>query len=337
MFAELAKQRGIPYAFTYHSPAWTCRRETMLLYGQNACDGEVRAWRCSACQSEERLGLGTLAGHAATAASVLGGWATLPLGTTSLRRRLAFFYDTRRYRRVLRRFLAECDLVISCCDWSGPVLQRNGARNESIIHSPQGVPEAIASALRDKSKSTAAAASEEFVVGCVGRVVEIKGVHILMEGFSKVKADEARLRIVGWDPDHTDLPYARKLRKMADLDPRIELVPKKSFTDTMAEYRRLSLLAIPSVWMETGPLTLLEALALDVPVYGSNRIGQLNLLREQGRIVEPNTPAAWQVALTDALAQWRQGLWSKNKVTSPIRTMKDVVTEMAKSYRRIIP
>ena len=32
--AKLAKQRGIPYAFTYHSPAWTCRRETMLLYGK---------------------------------------------------------------------------------------------------------------------------------------------------------------------------------------------------------------------------------------------------------------------------------------------------------------
>ena len=29
--AKLAKKHGIPYAFTYHSPAWTCRRETMLL------------------------------------------------------------------------------------------------------------------------------------------------------------------------------------------------------------------------------------------------------------------------------------------------------------------
>ena len=72
--ARLARRREIRYAFTYHSPAWTCRRETMLLYGKEPCDGEVRAWRCSACQSQERLGMGPLAGHAATAVSMGLGW-----------------------------------------------------------------------------------------------------------------------------------------------------------------------------------------------------------------------------------------------------------------------
>lgn len=106
--AKLARQRKIPYAFTYHSPAWTCRRETMLLYGKNPCDGEVRAWRCSSCQSEERLGKGRLAGHVATAVSLAGGWVTLPLGATSLRRRSAFYYDTLHRGDELRNFLAHC-------------------------------------------------------------------------------------------------------------------------------------------------------------------------------------------------------------------------------------
>ncbi len=350
--AKLAKQRGIPYAFTYHSPAWTCRRETMLLYGKEPCDGEVRAWRCSACQSEERLGIGTLAGHVATAISLALGWAALPLGRTSLRRRTAFYYDSLRYARVLRSFLSECDLVVSCCDWSGPVLRRNGARENSMVHCPQGVPNAVADALRTKSDLGPRTSDlrPQFVVGYVGRVVEVKGVHILMEGFSRMEGEEARLRIVGWDPDHADLPYARRLQQLAQADSRIELVPKKSFADTLAEYQRLSLLAVPSVWMETGPLTLLEALALGVPVYGSNRIGQLNLLREYGRIVEPNTPAGWLSALTDTLAQWRQGARSegskaesrKQKVESrnegavlPLRTMTDVSKEMATCYRGI--
>ncbi len=363
LFARLGKQRGIRYAFTYHSPAWTCRNNTLLLRGGEICDGEVRAWRCSACQSGERLGMGMLAGHAAAAVSLVAGWAALPAGNTSFRRRSAFFYDTSRYRRVLRSFLAECNLVVSCCDWSGPVLRINGAREESIFHCPQGVPNAVADALRQESiiisKPRSSRGNEaqilgqsepphvgsynldrtstgkEFVVGFVGRAVEIKGPHILMEGFSKMKADEARLRIVGWDTDHTDLPYARRLQQLAQADSRIELVPKKSFSDTLAEYQRLSLLAIPSVWMETGPLTLLEALALGVPVYGSNRLGQLNLLREHGRIVEPNTPAAWHAALTDALALWKQGAWSKKRTSSPLRTMADVAAEMAKCYRGI--
>jgi glycosyltransferase involved in cell wall biosynthesis len=292
-----------------------------------------------------------LAGHAATAISAVLGWAALPLGRTSIRRRTAFYYDSARFSRVIREFLTECDLVVSCCDWSGPVLRINGARQNCIVHCPQGVPNAVAEVLQTKSKFNPCSSrgneaqikignpkseiGNQFVVGYVGRVVEVKGVHILMEGFSRMKADEARLRIVGWDTDHTNLPYARRLQQLAQADSRIELVPKKSFADTLAEYQRLSLLAIPSTCKETGPLTLLEALAVDVPVYGSNRLGQLNLLREYGRIVEPNTPTAWQAALTDALAQWRQGAWSKKRTSPPIRTMTDVSKEMATCYRGI--
>jgi glycosyltransferase involved in cell wall biosynthesis len=169
----------------------------------------------------------------------------------------------------------------------------------------------------------------------VGRVTEVKGVHILMKGFSQMSSNETRLRIVGWEPDHANLPYARRLRQLAQVDSRIELVPKKSFNDTLAEYQRLSLLAIPSTWMETGPLTLLEALAVGVPVYGSNRIGQLNLLREHGRIVEPNTPAGWQAALTDALGLWKQGAWSKKRMALPLRTMTEVAKETLGHYRKL--
>jgi glycosyltransferase involved in cell wall biosynthesis len=342
--AKSAKQRGIPYAFTYHSPAWTCRRQTMLLYGQEPCDGEVRAWRCSVCQSEQRLGMGPLAGHAATAISLATGWAALPLGTTSLRRRTAFFYDSARFSRWLRSFLAECDLVVSCCDWSGPVLRRNGARENCLVHCPQGVPNTVADALRENSepRTPNSELRTHFVVGFVGRVVEVKGVHILMEGFSRFQSDEARLRIVGWDTEHTDVPYARRLQKLAKSDSRIELVPKKTFADTLAEYQRLDLLAIPSTWMETGPLTLLEALAVGVPVYGSNRIGQLDLLRKHGRIVEPNTPDGWRSALSDAFSEWqmRDDGWkteavSRDSAALPVRTMADVSTEMLKCYRGI--
>ena len=127
---------------------------------------------------------------------------------------------------------------------------------------------------------------------------------------------------------------------MARADSRIELVPKKSFADTLAEYQKLSLLAIPSIWMETGPLTLLEALAVGVPVYGSNRIGQLNLLRAHGRTVEPNTPNGWLAALTDAFAQWKHANGrltmedgGRRGAVSPPRTMAGVAAEMAIRYQ----
>ena len=311
----------------------------MLLYGQEPCDGEVRAWRCSACQSEERIGRGVLAGQVATAVSMVAGWPALALGSNSLRRRTAFYYDARRFGRVLRRFLAECDLVVSCCDWSTPILRRNGAREHCLMHCPQGLPTAAAETLRAVSKTGHHPVENEFVVGFVGRVVEVKGPHILMEAFARLKSDQARLRIVGWDADQSVRPYDRRIKELARLDARIELVPKKSFNETLAEYQRLSLLAIPSTWMETGPLTLLEALGLGVPVFGSDRIGQLNLLRQYGCIVTPNTAAGWQAALAGALAEFKNGTWEARREvlrkTVKMLSMADVAGIMASRYRTL--
>jgi len=337
--ARLAQARGIPYVFTYHSPAWTCRRETMLLYGKELCDGEVRAWRCSACQSEERIGRGVLAGQVAAAVSMAAGWPALAMGSSSLRRRTVFYYDSVRFRRGLRRFLSECDLVVSCADWSTPILRRNGAREECLWHCPQGVPNAAAEALRVASQIAAGPACHEFVIGFVGRVVEVKGPHILMEAFSRLKSDQARLRIVGWETDRAEVPYARRLSALARADARIELVPRRSFGETLAEYQRLSLLAIPSTWMETGPLTLLEALGLGVPVFGSNRIGQLKLLREHGQVVEPNTPAGWLAALSGALAEFKRGAWETRRErlrqNPQLFAMSDVAVIMAARYQAL--
>jgi glycosyltransferase involved in cell wall biosynthesis len=340
LMARLAKQRGIPYVFTYHSPAWTCRRETMLLYGEQPCDGEVRAWRCSACHSAERLREQPMAGRAAAAASMMAGWTVLPLGATLLRRRTAFFYDTLRYRSALREFLGRCDLVVSCCDWSTPVLLNNGARPESVRHFPQGVSTDFRSAAENPPPHGEPATKRHFTVGCVGRLNPVKGVHVLMQAFSKMPQPGMRLRIVGWEPEHAGAPYPSLIKKFAEADARITLVSKTTLGETIQEYRQLTLLAVPSIWMETGPLTLLEALAVGVPVYGSNRIGQAKLLHERGRVIEPNTPESWQDALAGAFERHKNGLWGgevKRAIgTEPVRTMSTVTSEMLQNYQELL-
>ena len=54
-FAKKAYHLGIPYVFTYHCPGLSCRRETLLKWGKDKCDGIVRVWRCSACVIQQRL------------------------------------------------------------------------------------------------------------------------------------------------------------------------------------------------------------------------------------------------------------------------------------------
>ena len=324
--ARLAGELAIPFVFTYHSPAWTCRRETLLLWGEAPCDGEVRVLRCAACKVQERLHSPPWLGYVGALASQVAG-PLIPAGPWH--RRLAFASDTAAYRADLRQFLATCPLTVACAEWSIQVLVANGAPRTRMVHLPQGVPDGFPAA------GAAAPPPASFTVGYVGRLNEVKGLHILVEAFRRVRAD-ARLQVHGWSDAPQLRDYGLRLRALAGDDPRITFLPERPPHEMPAAYAGLSLLAIPSVWLETGPLTLLEALQFGVPVYGSARIGQRGLLERYGRVIEPNTPAAWAAALEAAAAEHARGAWKRVALAEPLATMRDVAARMLGCYEQVL-
>lgn len=332
--ASFFARAGIPVVFTYHSPAWSCRRQTMLLWGEAPCDGEVRTLRCSACKLHQRTQCSRTAGYLGAAFSGLASGPLQLLPAGGLRRRTAFAADTRRHRTALRVFLKTCSAIVSCAEWSIPVLERNGACPECITHLPQGVPQPFLDAAAQTHPQNADDGT--FVIGYVGRVTPVKGTHILIDAFIKCDYPKARLRLLGWEADEYSLDYVSDIQSKIQHDPRIETVPKLPFDAMVSAYRDLSLVAIPSTSLETGPLVLLEALALNVPVWGSNRIGQKSLLEEFGKVINPNTADAWQSALESAFRLHAQGQWSGLE-TSPhaehrLHSMADVGRDMLKIY-----
>jgi glycosyltransferase involved in cell wall biosynthesis len=327
--AACAARLRVPYVFTYHSPAWTCRRDTLLLWGRSPCDGEVRALRCSACKVQERTAGPAWAGYVGAVASSL----LTPLRavlSTGLRRRCAFTAESALYRASVRRFLAQCSTAVACAEWSIPVLQTNGMEPGRIVHLPQGVPDDFTA----RPTAPTREATDLCVVGYIGRMNEVKGIHLLVEAFRRTRYAKARLRVYGWSDAPALAAYGRELKRLAGDDARIHFIPEQPPAAMPAAYAGLSLLAIPSIWLETGPLTLLEALQSGVPVFGSARIGQRGLLEQYGRVVEPNSVEAWTRALESAFAAHEQGRWSRVQLRQPLSTMEDVARRMAEVYRK---
>jgi glycosyltransferase involved in cell wall biosynthesis len=95
---------------------------------------------------------------------------------------------------------------------------------------------------------------------------------------------------------------------------------------------------VPSRWMETGPLVVLESFAAGTPVIGSDLGGIAEWVQHEqnGLLVAFDDIVAWTNALRRCasdrtlLARLREG------VGAP-RTMKDVAREMAKLYKQIGP
>jgi len=341
--ARIASQRGIPYAFTYHSPGWTCRREDLLIWGGlQPCDGEVRTLRCAACKVQERLGGPPLGASLIAALSMPLDWMFNRCTKVNFRRRVCFLSDTRRYRRALRGFLGGCSLVVSCSEWGKPILTANGAKPDRVTVVPQGVPhDFLAVAKPTLRLPRLRQPGTPFTIGYIGRVTRVKGMDILAEGFARVQADDLRLKIYGFaENEKTVATLNAALAALARRDSRIELRPKLPLAEMANAYAELDLVCIPSVWLETGPLVLFEALQMGVPVFGSNRLGHLSLLKEGGLIVEPNTAEGWRAALSRALDEYRNGQWNKRRewlsAQPNLRAMGDVAAEMAAHYHGII-
>jgi glycosyltransferase involved in cell wall biosynthesis len=102
----------------------------------------------------------------------------------------------------------------------------------------------------------------------------------------------------------------------------------------MKEY---DLLAVPSQWLETGPMVVLEAFAASIPVMGSNLGGIAELVQDNvnGILVEASSINAWANEL-EQLCDHRDNLEQLKSGISPPQMMKVVAEKMNVLYRNIL-
>lgn len=104
------------------------------------------------------------------------------------------------------------------------------------------------------------------VFGFTGYVQYHKGVHVLINAFTKIENDDAKLFIFG----PGDAIYLENIQEIAKGDKRIMF--KGPFQpEQLAEiFQEIDVLVTPSIWYENYPLVLHEALASNVPVIASD-------------------------------------------------------------------
>ncbi|XWX03014.1 glycosyltransferase [Aggregatilineales bacterium SYSU G02658] len=136
-----------------------------------------------------------------------------------------------------------------------------------------------------------------FTVGYVGRLVEEKGLRLLLEAFAALPSD-ARLRIVGGGPLRAALAAQAEALKVAE---RVTFVPQRPSQAILDEYRQIDVLALPSLtrpnWKEQFGRVLVEAMACGLPVVGSDSGAIPGVIGDAGLIVPEGDAAALAGAL----------------------------------------
>jgi glycosyltransferase involved in cell wall biosynthesis len=185
--------------------------------------------------------------------------------------------------RLLERYvLKHVDYAIVGNRESAGVWRAKGYQGPLAVIPQFGVdPQAFAPGPREAGRS--------FIVGYVGRLVEAKGVDLLLQALAGLQG-VWRAYILGSGPE------GRALKEQAR---RLGLADRVSFDDWIpsaqiaAYYRQLDVLVVPSRtrpnWKEQFGRVLVEAMACGVPVVGSdsgeipNVIGDAGLVFPEGR------------------------------------------------------
>ena len=328
LLAQEVRKRGVPLVFTYHTPTVSCQRGTLLRWGKTECDGRLALGKCTSCALH---GLGVNRWMSQILSTMppafgnslgdlgLGGGPWTALRMTEL---------MRLRHEAIRVLMNEADRIVVLCDWARQLLLRNGVPSHKLVLSRHGISSSMFEGSLRPARSGA------LRIAFLGRLHSTKGVDTLLLALRALPGVAMELDIFGI-PDESD--YGRKVKSLAARDGRVTLFPPVESDDIPNLLADYDVLAVPSRWLETGPLVVLEAFEAGIPVVGSRLGGIAELVSDgvDGLLVEADSVDAWRIALYRLATSPELLARLKSGVRQP-RRMRAVADDMGSIYRDLV-
>ena len=317
---RICRESGVKSLVTYHSPGSSCMQKGLIFANQSPCDGKVLDHRCTVCRYRVN-------GIPATLASALGRF-KLPMNAHN---KFILRHSTERFRKSFLEFFDNIDAIQVHANWVKELFLRNGIPEEKIHLIPMG-----GHASLERSKWRQPDPEQPLKAAFVGRCVNIKGVHLLVDAVKSLPPGK-RIEVHFLGPYWDDTPYGRRLQSLTQGDERFKpprMVPPETIVE---ELSKMDVCIIPSLWPETGPLSLFDAFAAGVPVIGTNHAGIAERVRHDvdGLLFEWGNSAELAAQLNRVLDD-RKLLTRFKSAIAPNRTFPEMASGIRELYTKII-
>jgi glycosyltransferase involved in cell wall biosynthesis len=300
-----------------------------MRFGKVPCSADVAREPCTACRLEA-TGIPRAVGHLLAGVPRFIAETAAASGVPSIAQRAltASLKDADR-REWLQKILASADRLVAPSDWMVEALLRNGAARDKVVLCRQGV-----GLTHVRRTETPVFKEGALRVGFVGRYDPCKGLHVLIDAVTRLpRKTEIELHVWGVARSSSELTYREEMIARAAHDRRV--IFHAEVMEPAGIYPLIHVLAVPSLWLETGPLVVLEAQAAGIPVVGSNIGGIAERVTSglDGLLVPFGDVRALGKVLA-YLAQDRARVGAIRPMGLP-RTVVDVARETLQTYESI--
>ena len=321
--ARVAKQLNIPYVITFHTPAQSCQRGTLLRFGVEACDGQLDPVRCAACSLHAKgwpKPAARLLSHSPLSCNWLEGPWTPRLAVKSL---------MSEAKDSWQEFFGGAAHIVACAEFCRDVISTNAVSAERISVHRQALPgDERQRPLRLPIQQSGLAVK----LGFFGRFAPIKGPDLFVESVRLLRAEGVNVvaELAGpiAPPDRT---WAESVLARGGQHVRhLGVLQGAHLADWL---RTLDLAVLPSRCLETGPLTLLEAWDRGTPVIGTDLGGIRDFMTAAGLsefLFAVNAPPSIAAAVRRALA------WTRPAPVVTVPGVAALAGEMEDIYRQVI-
>ena len=182
--------------------------------------------------------------------------------------------------------LSQVDYVLAGTQSAAHVWRAKGYAGPMTVIPQFGVdPDLFAPVQNSLSPADLGERARVFTIGYVGRLVEEKGIHLLLMAAAGLDG-EWRLRLVGSGPYWNALEALAQQLGIRDRLDRVEWVESAGMP---TQYQKMDVLAIPSLtrlnWKEQFGRVITEAMATGLPVIGSDSGAIPDVMGSAGMIV----------------------------------------------------
>ncbi len=322
-----AKAANARTVVTYHTGGISCPQTGLLENGKTPCDGRLEVSRCTRCRFVNRGMPSALAQFLAR----IGIARDDDVGDSLFGRMMSSRSMTRVFLNSFHETIDLIDVFHIQSQWIRDVLRANGVPDAKLAFVEMGVSQA-AIAIAERSSVSF---SDELRLRLVfaGRCIDVKGIETILAAL-KILPRSAPVQVSligsGWDTAYgSDLlrPFANDTR----------LLPPRSVANEnmLHELAQHDACLVPSIWLETGPLAVYEAMAAGVPVIGSRLGGIAERIQHDvdGLLFRPGD-ASELAAIVRRLLDDPGQLARLRRNIKPQRTFDDMARDLDEVYRQ---